>query len=138
MPIRRALICLFIFAAASLVLGQGRQARSRQYNPATETTVSGVVQDVFHPSGRNSNVGTHFSLKTDSGIIEVHAGPQWFLAQQGFSLEQGNQMTVTGSKQVMAGQDVLIARELKKGDKTLTLRDANGIPKWSQGRTASN
>jgi hypothetical protein len=138
MPIRRALVCLFIFSAASLVLGQGRHAPSQQYNPATETTISGVVQDVFHPSGRNSNVGTHFNLKTDSGIIEVHAGPQWFLTQQGFSLEQGSHVTVTGSKQAVAGKDALIARELKSGDKVLTLRDANGIPKWSRGRAGNN
>ena len=138
MQTRLALICLFVFAAASFGLGQGRQAQQRNYNPATEITVSGVVHDIFYPSGRNGNVGTHINLKTDNGIIEVHAGPQWFIAQQGFSLEQGSHLSVTGSKQVMAGKDVLIARELKGENKTLTLRDANGIPKWSRGRVASN
>jgi hypothetical protein len=30
--------------------------------------------------------------------------------------------------------DALIARDVKKDSKTLVLRDANGIPKWSLGR----
>ena len=35
-----------------------------------------------------------------------------------------------------AGEDVVIAREIKKGDQVLTLRDAKGFPLWSgQGRT---
>lgn len=138
MPIRRALVCLFIFAAASLVLGQGRHAPSQHYNPATETTISGVVQDVFHPSGNHGNVGTHFNLKTDTGVIEVHVGPQSFLTQQNFSLEQGSHVTVIGSKQTVAGKDAVIAREIKSGDRVLTLRDANGIPKWSRGPAGNN
>jgi hypothetical protein len=32
------------------------------------------------------------------------------------------------------GADALIAREVKKGGKTLTLRDAQGVPAWSGGR----
>jgi hypothetical protein len=138
MQTRLAVMILFIFALAALCFGQGRQAQLRQYNPATEITVSGVVQDVFHPSGTNGNAGTHFNLKTDSEVIEVHAGPQWFLTQHGFSMEKGTNLSVTGSKQVMAGKDILIARELKSGDKTLTLRDSNGIPKWSRASSASN
>jgi hypothetical protein len=31
----------------------------------------------------------------------------------------------------MAGQEVVIAREIKKGDQVLTLRDAKGFPMWS-------
>ncbi len=138
MHTRIAFIVLFIFALTTFSLGQGRQAQSRQYNPATEITVSGVVQDVFYPSGKNGWNGIHFNLQTESGTIEVHAGPQWFLTEQGFSLEQGSHLSVTGSKQVIAGQDVLIARELKNGDRTMTLRDANGIPRWSRGRAANN
>ncbi len=138
MQTRLALIYLFIFALTVVGFGQGREAQSRQYNPATEITVSGVVQDAFYPSGRNGNVGTHFNLRTDGGIIEVYAGPQWFIAQQGFLLEKGTHLSVAGSKQVMAGKDVLIARELKGENKTLTLRDSNGIPKWSRGRAVSN
>jgi hypothetical protein len=38
---------------------------------------------------------------------------------------------VVGSKVTMAGQEVVIAREIKKGDQVLTLRDAKGVPLWA-------
>lgn len=135
---RAILTTLFIFAIAVIGLGQGRQAQSRQYNPAAEVTVSGVVEDVFHPTGKAGSSGTHFNLKTDNGIVEVHAGPQWFIDQQGFSLQKGTNLSVTGSKLVIADKETLIARELKNGDKILTLRDPNGIPKWSRASVTGN
>jgi hypothetical protein len=33
----------------------------------------------------------------------------------------------------MTNKVALIAREIKKGDKTMTLRDENGRPLWSGG-----
>jgi hypothetical protein len=41
---------------------------------------------------------------------------------------------VTGSKVKYDGGDALVAREIKKGDKVLTLRDEKGNPAWSMGR----
>jgi hypothetical protein len=34
----------------------------------------------------------------------------------------------------MGGAESIIAREVVKGDKTLTLRGKNGIPEWSRGK----
>jgi hypothetical protein len=48
----------------------------------------------------------------------------------------GDAITVVGSKLTMGAEEVLIAREIKKGDQALTLRDANGFSLWSgSGRT---
>jgi hypothetical protein len=47
-----------------------------------------------------------------------------------FDFAKGDAITVTGSKVKMGGQDVVIAREIKKGDQVLTLRDARGFPLW--------
>jgi hypothetical protein len=56
------------------------------------------------------------------------------LKEKEFNLEKGDQIVVTGATAEVGGSEALIAREVKKGDKTLVLRDAQGIPKWSQGR----
>lgn len=138
MQSRLTLLSLLIMTVALTALAQGPQATSRQYDPKTEATASGVVESVTHPAGRNGMIGTHLSLKTETGMLDVHVGPQAYLEKQGFSLEKGETITVTGSKQVLGGKDVLIAREVKKGDKVLTLRDANGIPKWSGRGPISN
>ena len=104
------------------------------YNPATETTVKGAVEEVNTITGRHGWNGTHLALKTKDKTIDVHLGPASFLKEKGFSFAKGDQVEVTGSKTEYAGSAVIIAREVKKGGKTLVLRNAQGIPEWSGGR----
>jgi hypothetical protein len=73
-------------------------------------------------------------VKTDKETLEVHLGPTAFLEKEKFTFAKGDQIEVTGSKVKIEGADALIAREVKKGGKTLTLRDAQGVPAWSGGR----
>ena len=40
-------------------------------------------------------------------------------------------ISVTGSKVEMGGTEVILAREITKGDQVLTLRDPQGFPLWS-------
>jgi hypothetical protein len=48
--------------------------------------------------------------------------------------EEGDQIEVIGSKVKYQGADALVAREVRKGGKALTLRNVQGIPQWSRGR----
>lgn len=59
---------------------------------------------------------------------------EWHMVQQGFSFATGDQIEVAGSGIKLKGSDVLIAREIKKGDKLLTLRNSQGIPTWSKNK----
>jgi hypothetical protein len=106
------------------------------YNPATETTVKGTVEEVKQIQGgpRSGQGGTHLILKTDKETLEVHLGPTTFLEKQKFTFAKGDQIEVIGSRVKINGADALLAREVKKGDKTLTLRNAQGVPAWSGGR----
>lgn len=137
MRIRIAFIPLLL-AAASYSFGQASQGTPHQYNPATEVTVTGTVEEVLHPKAPNGMVGTHVNLKTAFGLLDVHLGPETFISKQGFTIEKGDSLTVTGSKQMIGGKDALIAKEVKKGDKILILRDTNGYPKWSKRGATSN
>ncbi len=134
----RIAFLLLLLAAAVYAFAQGPQGMPHRYDPSTETTVTGSVEEVLHPHGPNGMIGTHVNLKTESGVLDVHIGPETYISKQGFTIAKGDSLTVTGSKQVIGGKDALIAKEVKKGDKVLTLRDANGFPKWSgQGRGAT-
>lgn len=114
--------------------GQGRQG-PRYYNPATETTVKGTIEQVRQVNGRKGWwTGTHLTLKTAKETLDVHIGPSWFLAEKKFSVAKGEQIEVTGSKIKYQGADAIIAREVKKGKQVLVLRNAQGIPEWSGGR----
>ncbi len=104
------------------------------YNTATETTVTGTVEAVNQVAGRKGMAGTHLTLKTERETLDVHAGPSWFLAEKQMEFAKGDSIEVTGSRAKIGETETLIAREIKKGDKTLTLRNAQGIPVWSRGR----
>lgn len=123
-------ICVGMAAAQSTYPSKGRI-----YDPATETTISGKVAEVTQHAGRgHGGTGTHVMLENSAGKVEVHLGPTSYLAAQNASYAKGDEITVTGSKVKLGGSDVIIAREVKRGDQVLTLRDAQGIPKWSRGR----
>ena len=113
----------------------GRQGRMSQYDPKTEVTVKGTVEEVQErQAGGMRSAGIHLVLKTDSGNYDVHVGPAFFLKDHNYTFAKGDQLEVTGSKIKISGADALIAREIKKGSEIMTLRDAQGIPLWSGGR----
>lgn len=125
---RRSFLLLAVVAGLSVALA-AQQEQRRNYDPATEVTITGVVEEVVEVAHQGRGTGTHLKLKTDAGVVVVHVGPTRFLISQKASFFKGDQITVTGSKV----KNAVIAREIKKGDATLTLRDAQGEPKWSRG-----
>jgi hypothetical protein len=120
------------FVTLSFAQGRGGSG-ARMYNPATETTLKGTIEDVQQIQGKGAATATHLTLKTASGTFDVHVGPTTFISNQQFSFAKGDQVEVTGSK---LGSDTLIAREIKKDGKVLTLRNSQGIPAWSRGQAA--
>ncbi len=106
---------------------------NRMYNPQTVETLSGEVEKVelFTPR-RGMSQGVHLVLKTDKGSIPVHLGPSWYMDKQGVKFEKGDKLEVTGSRVTFNKKPAIIASEIKKGDKTLKLRDETGTPAWSR------
>ncbi len=117
------------------------------YDSARVVTVSGTVQAVEQHQcslgwrGQGSKVihsgtwvGTHAILRTEYGIMDVHLGPPVFLNQHHFSLAKDDQIEVTGSKFAEHLPVLIIAKELKKGESFLELRDNTGKPLWMVDR----
>jgi len=126
-----AWMAVLLFVSLPLAFAQRGM---RNYDPSTETTVKGTVDEVKQVAGRHGWNGTHLILKTEAGQLDVHAGPSSYIAAQGFSFAKGDEVEVLGSKVKAEDGKALIAREIKQGDKTLVLRNAQGIPQWSGGR----
>jgi hypothetical protein len=119
-------------------MGQGMRMMPK-YDPATVVTVKGTVQEVQEGMMQSQmthrrGMGLHLTLKTDTGSLNVLVGPARFVKEKNFAFVKGDQLEVTGSKVKFNGNDAIIAREIKKGDKTLTLRDEKGVPAWPMGR----
>ncbi|MEO0927606.1 MAG: DNA-binding protein, partial [Cyanobacteria bacterium J06643_13] len=69
-------------------------------------------------------------VNTNKETIDIHVAPSWYLAEQEFEISPQDNLTVKGSRIKVDGEEAIIAREIIKGDKTLVLRDENGIPMW--------
>ncbi len=126
-----AIVCTAGFLG--FVLAHGQRG-PRLYNPSTETTVQGSVAAVNTVTGRRGWNGVHFTLQSADQKYDVHVGPSAYLESQGFTFAEGDQVEVVGSKVEFNGSPALIAREVKKDGKVLSLRDKQGFPLWSRGR----
>jgi len=121
-----------LLLSVALASAQGPKAgkHMRMYDPATETTLKGIVEAVTEPaSGRM--MGTHLTVKVGGQTREIMLGPTKFIASKEFSFAKGDAVEVTGSKVTMGGTTYIIAREVIKAGKTLTLRDKSGTPQWA-------
>jgi hypothetical protein len=115
--------------------GRGWQRGGPMYDPDSVTTLTGKVTAVeIEPSGPGRAGGLHVTVQSDGKPTVVHLGPTWFLEQQKFVAAKDDTLAVTGSLVTSGEETFLIAREVKKGEKALTLRNEDGIPAWSRGR----
>jgi hypothetical protein len=138
MNFRKLGIFTAIFATAGFfsILAQGQRG-PRMYNPSTETTLQGSVTAVNTATGTRGWNGVHLTVQSAEQKYDVHVGPAAYLASQKFAFAEGDQVEVTGSKVDLNGAPTLIAREIRRDGKTLSLRDKQGFPLWSRGpRTA--
>ncbi len=101
------------------------------YDVQSVQTVSGEVMSVEKIAyGRRGYYGVHLLLKSAEGDLSVHLGPSWFIDRQPMKIEPHDVIEVTGSRVIYAGKPVLIAAQVRKGDESLKLRTADGLPLW--------
>jgi hypothetical protein len=67
-------------------------------------------------------------------MIDVYLCPKSFLDDMGMSLTKGDEIALTGSKVKAEGADLILVREVVKGNDTVVLRDGKGDPVWSWHR----
>jgi len=113
-------------------LGPGGGAGyDRMYDPKTVGLVSGEVVSVDKIADQGTGYGVGLTLKTDKETILVYLGPGWFLEKQDLTFAPKDQVEITGSQITFQGKPALIGAQVKKGDKSLKLRDPAGIPAWA-------
>ena len=133
------LAALAVFGIATLAFAQRCPycgASAPNYDPAAEKTIAGTVADVktMTPAGRGMGMGgggLHLTLDTASGPVDVHVGPASFVASKNMTFAKGDAVTVAGAVAGASGQTLVVAREIRKGDAVLTLRDDKGFPLWA-------
>ena len=105
---------------------------AQSFDPENVTTFSGTIESVstFKPAP-GASAGLRLRIRTDDGrMMLVNAGPSGFATQKGVTFDAGDRITVTGSRAQIAGQNVILASQLKKDDQTVQLRTRQGRPLW--------
>jgi hypothetical protein len=128
-------IAIVVLPVYALQHGRPGGPGPMHYDPAKEETFTATIVEVRQATceQRPKFAGTHLLVKTEEGELEVMLGPAEFVEKQGFAMTAGDKIEITGVKTKMAGEPAFLAREIKKGDAVLTLREKTGRPKWAGG-----
>lgn len=103
------------------------------YDATREVTLRGTVHDVKESVlASRSNTAQRIVLETADGPVTVELAPSSFLKARDFSCARGEAIELVGSRVPEGGEDVVLARELRKDGAVLQLRDESGRPAWRQ------
>jgi len=126
-------VAIAVFAALLLIFGVRFEAPMAAhgpalYNPRTEATVSGVVTEIreFSCPVNDGELGYHFTLRTATGVVQVHLVADRIMRSQEVKFVPGDRVEVVGSKFHYQGSDDLIARQITRGDETFIFRNRQG------------
>jgi hypothetical protein len=101
-----------------------------KYELDAEMKTKGVIDEVNLVTVGKRKDFTELIIKNGDDKIQIYVCPKPFEDEMGISFSKGDEITVTGSKVKHEGADVILAREVAKGEDTLLFRDAKGIPVW--------
>jgi len=125
-PFQRVFLNFLVLALAASAAAQAPP----KYDSTTETKVKGTVQEVklVPPSGGKPL--EYLTLKSGADTVDVLLCPKSFYDDMGASFKAGDEIEVTGSKVKQGGNDLILAREVTKGNDVLILRFKDGKPAW--------
>ena len=101
-----------------------------KYDLQAEMKTKGVIDEVNLLSVGTRKDFTELIIKNGDDKIHIYVCPKPFEEEMGISFSKGDQIAVTGSKVKHDAADVILARELVKGQDKLLFRDAKGAPVW--------
>lgn len=128
------ILMLLLLTSASSVVSQEKNTPAQAhytYDEANQQTVRGwVVETRDFQCPVNNAMGSHFTVKSDTGNIEVHLAPASFMKQYDIAFSKNQNVTVVGSRITYEGKPALIAKSVTIGRETFNFRDAKGRPLW--------
>jgi len=127
-----AALSLLLYPAASF--SQKTQSEDNglpKYDLHAEMKTKGVIDEVnLLPVGTRKDF-RELTIKDGDTTIQIYMCPKPFEDEMGITFSKGEQIAVTGSKVKYQEADVILARELIKGEDTLLFRDEKGAPVWN-------
>ena len=102
-----------------------------KYDLHSETKIKGTIEEVKLPPKGSEKEIAHVLVKEGTNSMDVYLCPKSFFDDMGMSFTKGDEIAITGSKVKQGETDLILAREIVKGNDTFALRDEKGEPVWS-------
>jgi len=134
LPPRVYLLPLLVLLVVTTVLAQKNNADEPvlpKYDSHTETKTKGVVDEIKEFPLANKREITELMVKNGNDTFRVFLCPRSFQDEMGVNFSKGDEISLTGSKVKLEDADVILGKEVVKGNDTLLLRDDKGNPVWS-------
>ncbi len=122
---------ILLLSTLPLVAQKAPETTAPKYDVHTETKMKGAVEEMKLPPKGSEKEVAHLLVKTGTDTVDVYLCPKSFLDDMGVSFSKGDEIALTGSKVKQGEADLILAREVVKGNDTLVLRDEKGNPVWS-------
>ncbi|MBC8063313.1 MAG: hypothetical protein H7Y17_00660 [Chlorobia bacterium] len=105
---------------------------NKLYNQSSQITFTGKVTGIQKTVPmRGMAPATTLLVKTSTGgTAVVELGPTWYVENQQTKIRTKDNIQVTGSKVMIDGRGVILAKLIKKNTSVLALRRINGRPYW--------
>jgi hypothetical protein len=126
--------CLTLSGTTPLIGQKPKEPSPLKYDVATESKMKGVVEEINLPPKGSEKEAIHLIVKGEAEPVDIYLCPESFLKDMGVTFSKGDNLGFTTSKVKQNGADLLLAREVVRGDETLVLRDDKGVPVWTPHR----
>lgn len=124
-------VFLTVFFVVPVCSQQNPKPGTPKYDLQTEAKINGTIEDVKLPPAGSKKEVVYLLVKNGTDIVDVYLCPKSFFDDVGIDFGKGDEITLTGSKVKQGETDLILAREVVKGNSTFVLRDAKGNPVWT-------
>jgi len=88
-------------------------------------TLEGKIKDAQRPE---------ITMDVDGREHMLHVGPFWYWQEKGYTVEEGQDVKVTGAVEEIDGVLHVYPQTIEAGGKSIELIDENGFPVWAGRR----
>lgn len=135
---RWPVVALMLAMAVQSLLAQSNAVKTAyvpfHYRSSDEVTLSGTVSAIQMRSPKSTVNGSHLTLATSVGAIDVSLGPWAMLGPKHLTVNAGDQVSITGVLTTMNQKQVLFARSVNVGGRIYSIRNEHGVAWPPQAR----
>ena len=124
-------LALLVLLCSSVLAQKQAPPAAPKYDVQTEAKFKGIIEEVKLPPKGSEKEITYLRVKKGDDVIDIYLCPKTFFDDMSMAFAKGDEVTLTGSKVKQGEAELVLAREVMKGNDTFVLRDEKGGPVWS-------